>query len=220
MRSQKLRRAAQVFGIALVAAAGLAVVASAQEAAKRPLSPRGTASTQVGGEWVARDNGEMTYKGGQWIDVDYGRPILRGRKDIFGSGADYGKNVDAGAPVWRLGANQTTRLHTEVPLVLGDKTVAAGDYSLFVDLADGKWTLIVSSQPHQEKYDPKAKDATWGSYNYDPKNDVVRVPMEVGTAPMSADQLTIGFHDVTDAGGKLVVCWGTTRATVAFGVGK
>jgi hypothetical protein len=218
MRGTRIHKGFLAVGFALVAAAGVAAVASAQEQAKRPLSPRGTASTQVAGKWVARDNGEMTYTDGKWIDVDYGRPILRGRKDIFGSGADYGKNVDAGAPVWRLGANQTTRLHTEVGLKLGDKTLAPGDYSLFVDLADGKWTLIVSTQPFQEKYDPKAKDSTWGAYNYDAKYDVVRVPMEVGQAPMSADQLTIGFHDMTDAGGTLVVCWGATRATVGFGI--
>jgi Protein of unknown function (DUF2911) len=218
MHRPRTHRSWQALGFALVVAAGLATVASAQEAARRPLSPRGTASTQVAGQWVPRDNGEMTYQGGKWIDIDYGRPILRGRKDIFGSGADYGKKVDAGASVWRLGANQTTRLHSEVALRLGDKTLPAGDYSLFVDLADGKWTLIVSDQPYQEKYDRDAKDSTWGSYNYDPKHDVVRVPMEVSATPMSVDQLTIGFHDVTDTGGIVAVCWGETRATVAFGL--
>jgi hypothetical protein len=193
----------------------LAAAAGAQE--HRPLSPRGAASIQVGGKWEPRGE-EMTYTGGQWIDVDYGRPILRGRKDIFGSGAEYGKAVDAGAPVWRVGANQTTRLHTDVPLTIGGNQLSAGDYSLFVDLAGGKWTLIVSRQPFQQKYDPKDKAGTWGAYNYDPKQDVFRVPMEVTQTPESVEQFTIAFLDATDKGGKLAMSWEHTRATVDYGL--
>ena len=47
--------------------------------------------------------------------------MLRGRTDIFGKGADYGKKVNATRPVWRAGANQTTKLKTEVPLEIGGK---------------------------------------------------------------------------------------------------
>ncbi len=196
----------------------VATAALAQET-RRPLSPRGSASTQVGGEWVPRDNGEMTYTGGKWIDVDYGRPILRGRSDIFGSGDDYGKKVDAGGPVWRAGANQTTRLHTEAPLVIGGKALAPGDYSLFVDLDGGGWTLVVSRQPYQEKYDRENKAATWGAYNYDPAMDVLRAPMKVSKTADSIDQFTIGFRDVTASGGTLAMSWGHTLATVGFEVG-
>jgi hypothetical protein len=68
------------------------------------------------------------------------RPLQRGR-DLFGSGANYGKAAnDVGTPtfpappVWRAGANVSTRLRTEVPLLLGKTTVPAGEYSLFIDL--------------------------------------------------------------------------------------
>lgn len=203
-----------LFAVALTLA--LAAPLWAQE--HRPLSPRGTASTQVGGSWAKRDNGEMGYSGGKWIDVDYGRPILRGRRDIFGGGDDYGKKVDAGAPVWRLGANQTTRLKTEADLTINGVKVSAGEYSLFADLSGGKWTLIVSSQPYQEKYDRDDKAATWGSFGYDPEYDVVRAPMTVSEATHSIDQLTIGFVDITDTGGKLSVSWGHTVAMVDFGL--
>ena len=47
--------------------------------------------------------------GGKWVEITYGRPIKRGR-NVFGSGADYGKTLNAGAPVWRAGANQATRV--------------------------------------------------------------------------------------------------------------
>jgi hypothetical protein len=55
----------------------------------------------------------------------YGRPLLRGRQAFPGTGADYGKaTYGPDATVWRAGANLTTRLRSEVPLVIGGTTAA------------------------------------------------------------------------------------------------
>ena len=197
----------------------LALSGSVLAQEKKPLSPHGTAATQVGGKWTTDAQGQSRYSDGKWVEVDYSRPILRGRTDIFGSGADYGKKVTAGAPVWRAGANQTTKLTTEVPLVVGGKTLAPGSYDLFVDLKESGWTLIVSTQPTQAKYDPKDKTAIWGSYGYDPKFDVVRAPMQKVSLKHSVDQFTIAFLDMTDAGGNLAMAWGAEAAVVPFTVG-
>jgi hypothetical protein len=190
------------------------------QAPRRPASPAGTAAAQVGGQWAKeKPDAEPRYTGGKWIDVTYGRPTLRGRTDIFGAGADYGKKVNAGAPVWRAGANQTTRFTTEVPLAFGGKTLPAGEYSVFVDLKPNAWTLIFSKQPYQQKYDANEKVATWGSDNYNPAQDVLRVPMTVGTSALPVEQFTIGFVGMTQAGGKLAMWWETTVATVPFTIG-
>jgi hypothetical protein len=205
--------------IALAVVLGIGVLA--QQAPRKPASPPGTAATQVGGTWAkATPEAEPRYTGGKWIEVTYGRPVLRGRTAIFGTGADYGKKVSDGVPVWRAGANLTTRFATEVPLVFGGKTLAAGEYSVFVDLKPGAWTLIFSKQAFQQKYDPNEKVSTWGSYNYDQTQDVLRVPMKVDTNPYSVDQFTIGFVDMTQGGGKLAMWWERTMATVAFTVGS
>jgi len=218
---------------------------AAQPAQPRlPASPPGQVAAQVGGKWtVAKEGAEPRYTGGKWIVIDYGRPILRGRKAIFGTPAKatsatkkaapkaetktaataplaYGEQVNSGAPVWRAGANVTTRLRTEVPLVFGGKTLEAGEYSMFVDLDNGKWTLIFSNQPYQQKYDPNNKTDTWGSFNYDPKFDVLRAPMTVRTGTESIEQFTIQFVDMTDAGGTLEMLWQKTVAAVAFKVGS
>jgi hypothetical protein len=207
---------------AALAIAGSAVIAQQAAApAPMPASPRGTAATQVGGKWVVEKEGTAPrYREGKWIVVDYGRPILRGRSDIFGAGADYGKAVNGGEPVWRAGANQTTRIKTEVPMVFAGKTLPAGEYSVFVDLKPGAWTLIFSSQPHQMKYDPSNKTETWGSTGYDPKFDVLRVPMETSAGTSSLDQFTIAFMDMTQQGGSLGMWWDKTSAKVAFTVGQ
>ncbi len=197
------------------------MASTAPAAARRRLSPAGTAATQVGGSWSAPDkDGEQRYQGGKWIEVTYSRPILRGRADVFGKSADYGKKVLGGAPVWRAGADQTTKLKTEVPLEIGGKRVAPGEYDLFVDLKEGAWTLIVSTQPTQERYDAAEKTKIWGSYGYDTKFDVARVPMTMMKPAVSIDQFTIGFVDMSDRAGKLAMAWDHQAAVVPFTVGQ
>lgn len=194
-----------------------ASVALDAQTAQRPLSPPGTAATQVGGQWVKGERGER-YENGKWVEVVYNRPLLRQRPGIFGSGEEYGKRVNGNAPVWRLGANQSTRFRTEVDLKFGDKVLPAGEYSMFIDLKPGAWTLIFSTWGAQQKYDPNDKAALWGSYNYTPDKDVLRAPMTVSSIPMAIDQLSIGFVDVTAKGGTLAVWWDTTQATIPFAV--
>lgn len=181
---------------------------------KLPPSPQGQASVQVGGRWEKTPTGGQRYVDGKWIVVDYGRPLLRGRASIFGAGADYGKTISDGSPVWRMGANDTTRLTTQAPLSIGGKTLAPGVYNAFAELKAGAWKLVLSTQPRQPKYDPNDKVLLYGSYNYDPKFDVLRAPMTVRQGSDSVEQLTIGFVNVTAAGATLSVAWEKTVATI------
>ncbi len=203
----------------MTAAIGIATASLvlAQDAPRKPLSPPGVAATMLGGTWSAPDkDGERDYTGGKWIEIAYARPMLRGRTDIFGKGADYGKAVTGDAPVWRAGANATTKLKTEVPLEIGGKKLAAGEYAVFVDLKEGAWTLILSTQPTMEKYDPNDKTKIWGAYGYESKYDAVRVPMKMVTPQVAVDQFTIAFVDMTEKAGKLAMAWDKTGAVVPF----
>lgn len=196
----------------------------------RPMSPDGSAQAQVLGKWTKGERpaftlGRETYQGGKWIEITYGRPLQRGR-DLFGSGETYGKAAnDVGAPgfppppVWRAGANVSTRLKTEVPLVFGDKTVPASEYTLFIDLKPSQWTLIVSRWAAQPKFDPQDKTALWGAYGYTPDKDVARIPMNVVTLPFAVDQLTWTFLDMTNDSGRMALMWGTTMASALFKAG-
>jgi len=213
-----------IAGTAVLLATGGLVLA--QQGA-RPLSPDGAAQAQVLGTWTKGERpaftlGRETYQGGKWIEITYGRPLQRGR-DLFGAGENYGKAaLDVGSPtlpappVWRAGANVSTRLKTEVQLTFGDKTVPAGEYSLFIDLKPSVWTLIVSSWPAQLKFDPKDKSALWGAYGYTPEKDVARVPMKVDALPFAVEQLTFSFLDMTNDSGRLAIMWGKVMASAPF----
>lgn len=210
----------RVMGAAIGAAVSAAALVHAQAPeVKLPSSPRGSAAVQVLGSWTGTGD-ERRYAGGQWMTVDYGRPIMRGRESIFGSGATYGKTVSPDATVWRAGANETTRLTTQAPLTIGGTTLQPGVYSVFVDLKENAWTFVLSTQPVMPKYDPQDKVQLYGSYNYDPKFDALRAPMKLSTSPMSIEQFTIGFADVRADRGSLYMAWDRTVATVDFTVKK
>jgi hypothetical protein len=217
--------------MAAVAMIALGMTAWGQQP-QRPMSPQGSAQAQVLGTWVkgprpAFTLGREQYQGGKWIEITFGRPLQRGR-DLFGSGANYGKAAnDVGTPtfpappVWRAGADQTTRLKSDVPLILAGKTVPAGEYSLFIDLVrPSEWTLIVSSWPAQQKFDANDKSALWGAYGYTPDKDVARVPMQVEALPFAVDQLTWTFLDMKTEGGRIALMWGNTLASTAFTAGS
>lgn len=200
--------------IALVCVMCVAPAAQGVPEVKLPASPVGQAAVQLGGTWEKTEGGGQRHRDGKWILIDYSRPLLRGRKEIFGSGAEYGRAVGGNAQIWRAGANATTRLTTQAPLLIGDRTLAPGVYNVFVDLKPDSWTLVLSSQPVQEQYDPNDKVKLFGAYNYDPKFDVVRVPMSVRSADVSIEQFTIAFVNATDSSAVLTMAWERTVAMV------
>jgi len=204
----------------------LTIVIMATAQSGRPLSPDGIASVHVLGKWVKTNSDNFTmggdrYEGGKWIDITYGRPLLRGRDAFGGTGADYGKATYAGAPVWRAGANVSTRLKTEVPLVIGDKRVPPGEYSLFIELNQPtRWTFIVSNWGALTRFGSSTKDALYGAFDYTPAKDVTRATMKVEALPYRVEQLTWTFVDTTDSGGRMAVMWDKTMGSVPFTVGS
>jgi len=214
--------------VAILGGVALAATVRGQQPPQRPMSPEGSAQVQVLGKWVKPDRptfalGREQYTGGKWIEITYGRPLQR-QRDLFGSGANYGKAInDVGTatlpppPVWRAGANVSTRLKSDVTLAFGEKTVPPGEYTMFIDLVKpSEWTLIISRWAAQTRYDPNNKDALWGAYNYTPDKDVARVPMKVETLPFAVDQLTWAFLDMAPDSGRIAIMWGKTMASAPF----
>jgi hypothetical protein len=215
-----MRRTILLPTIALCSWLASPVAAQSIPEVKLPPSPPGQSAIQVGGTWVKTDDGGQRYDGGKWIVVDYSRPMLKGRPNIFGSGAEYGKAVMAGAPVWRAGANATTTLTTQVPLVVGGKRLGPGVYNVLVDLKPAAWTLILSTQERQPAFDPNDKVRLSGATNYDPKFDVARVAMQVDTVDYRLESFTITFLNVSDTSAVLAMVWDNVAATAPIEIGK
>jgi hypothetical protein len=200
------------WGVLLAVAFGAAT--EAQDAGpRRRRSPEGSSATEVGGRHDEREG----YVGGKWLEIRYGRPIKRGR-DLFGP-ADFAEFLNDGAPVWRAGANESTRLITEAAIEIGGTRIPPGEYTVFIDLARDAWTFIVSRWAAQiGRYDTADRTALYGAFDYTPDKDVVRTPMTIEAQPYSHDQLHWEFLDVTAEGGRLAIFWDHQMAWVPFAI--
>ena len=196
----------------LVAGVELFAGAGSVGAQRKPASPAGAAAAQIGGVFDPRSG----YVNGGWIEVKFGRALRRGR-DIFGP-PDFIAFLNDGAPVWRAGANYTTRLITELPLVIADTRLEPGEYTMFIQVGPERWILIISTWPAQETYDYQEREALFGAYGYTPDRDVLRTDMTLQPLPISFEQLSWQFLDVTPEGGRLALLWDRQMASVPFQV--
>jgi len=79
---------------------------------------------------------------------------------------------------------------------------------------------VLNTQEVQPKFDPADKVRLSGATNYDPKFDVLRVPMTVGTRADSLEQFTIAFANVTATSARLIMSWEKTVATVDLSLAR
>lgn len=133
----------------------------------------------------------------QWIglvkvSIDYHSPNVHGRGTdrtghIWGELIPWGLFDEGFGPAratpWRAGANESTTISFSHDVRVEGREIKAGTYALFLELdKDGPWTWIFSNHPG------------WGSFQYDPKNDLLRVPVTPQDAPYT-EFLTYGFDE-------------------------
>jgi hypothetical protein len=164
-----------------VALAGAIQPLGAQAPAKR-VSPHETISTTLNGSQVK---------------IEYGRPYLKDR------------SLDSLAPtdkVWRLGADEATKLTTDTDIQIGSLKVPKGSYALFAIPMASKWVLIVNKTSDQ-----------WGAFSYDAAQDLGKTDMKVGKTSTPVEQFTMTL----EGSGKkatLKLAWGNVTADVPITV--
>jgi tetratricopeptide (TPR) repeat protein len=95
---------------------------------------------------------------------------------------DEGFGPTKGAP-WRAGANESTSISFSHDVKVEGKDLKAGTYALFLDVEkDGPWNWVFSNH------------VGWGSFQYDPKYDALRVPVTPQDTPFT-EFLTYGFDE-------------------------
>jgi len=127
--------------------------------------------------------------GGKSVMVSFGSPRRRNR-EILGVVVPYDK-------VWRTGANAATTLVNAVDLTIGGKRIPAGSYSLWTLPTRSGVQLIVNAQSGQ-----------WGT-SYDPKQDVVRVPMQTSTIGTPRENFAIEIASAGSNSAELRISWDT-----------
>jgi Protein of unknown function (DUF2911) len=133
------------------------------------------------------------------ITIEYSRPSARNRA-IFGNLVPYKE-------VWRLGANECTKISITQPLIFGRSVLDTGTYAIFaIPQEDGKWDIIFNTDHKQ-----------WGSMSYDSEKDAVRV---IGGASKNehTESFEISINRISNYGATILIRWEGLKVEVPFTV--
>jgi hypothetical protein len=131
------------------------------------------------------------------VTLSYHRPAARGRK-IFGSLVPYGR-------IWRLGANESTKITFSDPVQILDQELARGTYAFYVIPYPDQWIVIFHNN---------LKHWGDGRNNYRPEEDALRVTIIPDTNAVFVEDFTIGFEHISFDTAQLVITWENTRASI------
>ena len=127
--------------------------------------------------------------------VVYSRPQKNGR-NVFGELLEYGN-------IWRLGANEATEIEFFRDVVIGNKLVQKGRYTLYAIPNQDKWTIIVN------------KDTDiWGAFKYDSSRDIVRVDVPVQKLNESLEAFSMVFEKAGEKSFLLTAAWDTMAVSL------
>lgn len=147
------------------------------------------------------------------ITITYSRPGVKGRK-IWGdplpeqakvtgeATLDNQNERPAGAPIvpwghiWRTGANEATMFVVTDDVLINGQKLAAGSYSLHTIPNKDEWTIVFNGTANQ-----------WGSFNYDPAKDTLRVKAKPQMLEQSQEWLSFNFDPVTEDSAQVNIRW-------------
>lgn len=131
------------------------------------------------------------------VTVTYGRPAIKGRTYF----ADGSQLAPIGS-VWRTGANESVAITFSDDVMVGDKKVEAGTYSLYTIPGEDEWTIIINNK------------LSWGT-QYDESEDYIRITTsEVNNDASNVEWFEIYFDSLSENKAHMNLHWGTTKVAV------
>ena len=139
------------------------------------------------------------------ITIHYDRPGVKERE-----GKIWGQLVPAGflnlgfgsarESPWRAGANENTTIEFSNDVKIDGQLLKAGKYGFFIAYDATEPTIIFSKN-----------STSWGSYYYDPKEDVLRVKVKAVPLANSVEWLRYEFLDQTESNATIALEWEKLR---------
>jgi hypothetical protein len=147
------------------------------------------------------------------ITITYSRPGVKGRKiwgdplpeqaSVKGEATLDDQNVrPKGAAivpyghVWRAGANEATQFVVTDDVLINGQKLAAGSYSLHTIPNKDEWSIVFNGTANQ-----------WGSFNYDPAKDTLRVKAKPQWVNDNQEWLEYNIPTVTPNTATVVIRW-------------
>jgi hypothetical protein len=147
------------------------------------------------------------------ITITYSRPGVKGRK-IWGDPLPEQAKVQGEATldnqnerpkdavivpyghVWRTGANEATQFVVTDDVLINGQKLAAGSYSLHTIPTKDEWTIVFNGTANQ-----------WGSFNYDPAKDTLRVKAKPQSVNENQEWLAFNIEPVGEDSAQVNIRW-------------
>ncbi|HEY2583373.1 MAG TPA: DUF2911 domain-containing protein [Mucilaginibacter sp.] len=135
------------------------------------------------------------------VTIVYNRPHVNHREghiwgELIPAGyVDQGFGPSKAAP-WRAGSNENTTIQFSTDVKIEGQPLAAGKYGFFVAYDPNECTLIFSKN-----------STSWGSFYYNPAEDVLRVKVKPVPADKSVEWLKYEFADQTPTSATVQLEW-------------
>ena len=156
------------------------------------------------------------------VTITYSRPGVKGRA-IWGDPLPEQASVKGeatldnqnerpkGAPIvpyghmWRTGANEATQFVVTDDVLINGQKLAAGSYSLHTIPTKDEWTIVFNGTANQ-----------WGSFNYDPAKDTLRVKAKPQWVNENQEWLAFNIDPVGEDSAQVNIRW--EKVSVPFTV--
>lgn len=155
------------------------------------------------------------------VTITYSRPGVKGRQiwgdPLPGQTAKGEATLDdqnvrpKNAPivpwghVWRTGANEATQFVVTDDVLINGQKLPAGSYSLHTIPTKDEWTIVFNGTANQ-----------WGSFDYDPAKDTLRVKAKPQWVNTSEEWLSYSFDPVGEDSAQVNIRW--EKVSVPFTV--
>jgi len=130
------------------------------------------------------------------IEIEYSRPNVNDRV-IFGELVPYDE-------VWRLGANEPTKIRIDYPIYINFQKLDTGTYAIFAYPLENQWTVMFNTDHKQ-----------WGANDFHPDKNVLEYAAAVNISDHT-ESFTIGFESVKETSAILVFEWDNVKVSVPF----
>jgi hypothetical protein len=130
-----------------------------------------------------------------YVKITYGRPKLKHDLALpFGINTRIAEHPFG--KIWRTGEDDATEILLTKPLNFCGNSLEAGIYTLFTIPDSLEWTIILNKEV-----------GMWGTYQYNPEKDVLKVKVPVYRSPKIFMDFSI-FFQKSEEGVDIVMIWG------------
>lgn len=135
------------------------------------------------------------------ITIEYSRPAVKGRT-LFGELVPYGR-------IWRVGANESTKLTVDSDMEVAGNMLPKGTYALYAFPEKDTWEVVFHKNTGH-----------WGDgrQNYDAAEDAFRITITPNKTEVWQENFLITFDEITHNSIIMKWLWGNTEVAIPLAV--